>query len=419
MRITFISTRTGMSGGDRVIHIYAKALRERGHSVCLVTRPMEIPFKKRVRSLLSGRGLPPRLTTGPTFFEASSYEYRIAAPLRPIDASEVPDADVVVATWWETAEWVQKYPSSKGKKVHFVQHYEAFPGIPKQRVDAVLRLPMYKITISAWLNDLLRNEFGAARVAMVPNSVDFKQFNASPRGKQKRPTLGMLYSVHPSKDCRTGFRAFAMVRKKHPDARLLMFGATPPLVSLPVPREAVLTQFPPQDRIRDIYAACDVWLCSSTSEGFGLPVLEAMACRCPIVSTAVGGPIDLITEGVEGFLTPVEDAAAMADRANAILAMPDADWRKMSDAAYAKATSYSWNDAVDRFEAALNDAAQAPDQPGSDAAELERRRREPEYELSHFPGHGPRPLIKTRTATTATANIARTTTTTFQVSNLG
>ena len=372
MRITFISTRTGMSGGDRVMHIYAKALKERGHSVCLVTRPMAIPLKKRVRSLLTGRGLPPRLSTGPTFFNASSYEYRIAAPIRPIDASEVPDADVVIATWWETAEWVQKYPPSKGKKVHFVQHYEAFPGISKNRVDAVLRLPMYKITISRWLSDMLKNEFGASRVALVPNSVDFEQFHASPRGKQKQPTLGMLYSGHPSKDCRTGFRAFAMVRKTHPDARLLMFGATPPLVSLPVPREAVLTQLPPQDRIRDIYASCDVWLCSSTSEGFGLPVLEAMACRCPIVSTAVGGPIDLINEGVEGFLTPVGDAEAMADRANAILAMPDAGWRKMSDAAYAKATSYSWNDAVDRFEAALNEAAQAPDQPASGAAELER-----------------------------------------------
>jgi glycosyltransferase involved in cell wall biosynthesis len=88
-----------------------------------------------------------------------------------------------------------------------------------------------------------------------------------------------------------------------------------------------------------------------------------MACRCPIVSTAVGGPLDLITEGVDGFLAPIGDAKTMADKANAILAMPDADWRKMSDAAYAKATSHSWNDAVDRFEASLNEAAQPGDQP--------------------------------------------------------
>jgi hypothetical protein len=60
----------------------------------------------------------------------------------------------------------------------------------------------------------------------------------------------------------------------------------------------------------------------------------------------------------------------MADRANAILATPDGDWRKMSDAAYAKATSYSWSDAVDRFEAALNEAAQAP---GAAAPEAQAR----------------------------------------------
>ncbi len=358
MRITFVTPVTDWSGGARVIHIYAKALKERDHSVCVVTRPMAVPLKTRVRSLLSGRGLPPRLSTSATFYDAASYDYWVARPFRPIDASEVPDADVVIATWWETAEWIQKYPPSKGKKVHFVQHYEAFPGMPKDRVDAVLRLPMYKITISSWLRDMLKNEFSASGVALVPNSVDLKQFYASPRGKQKLPTLGMLYSGHPTKDCRTGFRALAMVREKHPDARLLVFGKTPPLVSLPLPRGATFTLLPPQDRIRDIYASCDVWLCSSTSEGFGLPVLEAMACRCPIVSTVVGGPLDLITEGVDGFLVPIGDADAMAHKAKAVLAMSDADWRKMSDAAYARATRYSWNDAVDRFEAALKKAAE-------------------------------------------------------------
>jgi len=222
---------------------------------------------------------------------------------------------------------------------------------------------------------MLKKEFSASRVALIPNSVDLKQFNASPRGKQRQPTLGMLYSGHPSKDCGTGFRALAMVKKKHPHARLLMFGATPPLVSLPVPHGAVFTQLPLQDRIRDIYASCDVWLCSSTSEGFGLPVLEAMACRCPIVATTVGGPVDIITDGVEGFLTPVGDAKSLAEKMKTVLSLPEAEWRKMSDAAYAKATSYSWNDAVDRFEAALNEAAQAPDQPMPDGAKLERRKR--------------------------------------------
>ena len=372
MRITFVTPVADLTGGARVIHIYAKALKERGHSVCLVTRPMVHPLKRRVRALLSGRGLPPRLSTGPTFYDPASYNYRVAAALRPIDAAEVPDADVVIATWWETAEWVEKYPPSKGKKVHFVQHHEAFPGQPKDRVDAVLRLPTYKITISAWLNDLLRNQFGATHVAVVPNSVDLKQFDAPPRGKQRRPTVGLLYSAHPTKDCSTGFRAFALLKESLPDAQLVAFGKMPPAISLPLPNGTNYTLLPPQDRIRDIYASCDVWLLSSESEGFGLPVLEAMACRCPIVSTLVAGPIDLITEGVEGFLAPVGDAKALAEKMQTVLSLPEAEWAKMSEAAYAKATSYSWKEAADRFEAALNEAAQAPDQPASDAAEPER-----------------------------------------------
>jgi glycosyltransferase involved in cell wall biosynthesis len=372
MRITFVTPVAEMSGGARVIHIYAKALKERGHSVCVVTRPMVVPFKRRVRSLLSGRGLPPRLSTRPTHYNAASYDYRVAGPFQPINESEVPDADVVIATWWETAEWVEKYPPSTGKKVHFVQHYEAFPGIPKDRVDAVLRLPMYKITISRWLSEMLKNEFGASRMAVVPNSVDLKQFNAPPRGKQRRPTVGLVYSSYPPKDCKTGFRAFGLLKESLPHARVVAFGKTPPAISLPLPKGTNYTLLPPQDRMRDIYASCDVWLLSSATEGFSLPFLEAMACRCPIVATTVGGPVDIITDGVEGFLTPVGDAKALAEKMKTVLSLPEAEWRKMSDAAYAKATSYSWNDAVDRFEAALNEATRLGGQPqSSDSAQAQ------------------------------------------------
>jgi hypothetical protein len=47
----------------------------------------------------------------------------------------------VIATWWETAEWVDRLSVSKGKKVYFIQHYEAFDYLPKERVEATWRLP--------------------------------------------------------------------------------------------------------------------------------------------------------------------------------------------------------------------------------------------------------------------------------------
>jgi len=358
VRITFVTPVADVSGGARIIHQYAKALQERGHVVCVISKPQELSFKRRVRSFLSGQGWPPRLAMNETFYDPACYDLRLARPFRPIDPSIAPDADIIIATWWETAEWIEKFPASKGKKVHFVQGYEAFPGMPKDRVDAVLRLPTYKIAVSTWLSEMLKTEFGANRVALVPNAVDTRQFYAEPRAKQTVPTIGLVYSGHPVKDCRTAFRAFGLIKKKHPAARMIMFGKSSPRASLPIPRGSKFILLPPQEQIREIYSSCDVWLCSSRSEGFGLPVLEAMACRCPVVSTAVAGPVDLITDGVEGYLVPIGDAKSMAEKLDLLLSLREAEWRRMSDAAYATAKRHSSCEAINRFEAALREAAQ-------------------------------------------------------------
>ncbi len=68
---------------------------------------------------------------------------------------------------------------------------------------------------------------------------------------------------------------------------------------------------------------------------------------------ARGGPLDIIEEGVNGHLVNVKDVGALAAQALRVLNLPGEDWRKMSEAAYRTATRYSWNDATDRFENAL------------------------------------------------------------------
>ena len=82
-------------------------------------------------------------------------------------------------------------------------------------------------------------------------------------------------------------------------------------------------------------------------------MLEAMACRCPLVATETGAAPDLIENGRNGFLVDVEDAIALADRIVDVLSLSPDEWRKMSDAAYERASSYSWSDATDLFERAI------------------------------------------------------------------
>jgi glycosyltransferase involved in cell wall biosynthesis len=276
---------------------------------------------------------------------------------RPVTDADLPDADVVIATWWETAHWIAQLSPEKGAKVYFVQHHEADPTwIGPERVahaQASYRLPLYPITISQWLVDILRDRYGHSEVAHVPNSFDMRLFSTPPRGRQPRPTVGLLYSPNHFKGVDISLLAIERLRQDRPDLQTIAFGTKPPVPELPLPPGAEFHLRPAQDTIPTLYSRCDVWLCGSRFEGFGLPLVEAMACRTPVVSTPVGIAETYVRDGENGFLVPIGDPQAMADAASRVLSWDDARWRAASEAAHATVSSYTLDEAVDRFEAAL------------------------------------------------------------------
>jgi glycosyltransferase involved in cell wall biosynthesis len=77
-----------------------------------------------------------------------------------------------------------------------------------------------------------------------------------------------------------------------------------------------------------------------------------------VVGTPAGAAPELL-EGGGGILVPMENARAMADAILKVVSMASPDWRALSDAAYATASRYTWDDATDRFEDALNRAVAA------------------------------------------------------------
>ena len=354
MRITFVIPWANLSGGIRVVTIYAERLKRRGHDVVVLSSLLRerIPLRLGLKWLLLGRGWP-KAAPEPSCLHESDVEHRVLQPIRPPGDIDFPDADIVVATLWNTAYHTLDLPSKKGARAIFIQNYEVEPGNTNPRLDAVWRMPMHKIVISKWLLDLAREEFGDRTVSHVPNSVDMGQFHAVPRGKQPVPTVGFLYSKSRLKGGNTVLAVLRRLSAALPSLRVICFGAQQPGFRLPLPPQAEFHFQPPQDRIKDLYAQCDVWLCGSSREGFHLPPLEAMACRCPVVSTRVGGPMDTIEEGVNGHLVDIGDVAGLANRVLRILRLPQDDWMKMSESAYQTAARYSWDDATDLFEQAL------------------------------------------------------------------
>jgi glycosyltransferase involved in cell wall biosynthesis len=356
VKITFVLPGANLSGGVRVVAIYADKLSQRGHRVTVVyPAPRDVPVGRKLKSWVRGRGWPATPDDGPSHLDQRRIERVVARPWRPIGDGDVPDADVVVATWWETAEWVARLSPAKGAKAYFLQHYETFAPQPAERVKATWKLPLHKIVIARWLETIARDDFGDSDVSLVPNAVDLDQFHAPPRGKQSTPTVGTMLSHTWVKGTDVAFAGFVRACATIPSLRLMVFGDQPPNQTLSLPPNAAYTLRPPQDRIRDLYASCDAWVMGSRSEGFGLPLLEAMACRTPIISTPTGAGPELADAGA-GFLVRQEDPDDLAAAIVRIVRMPDDQWRALSARAHAIATAYTWDQAAKTFLAALERA---------------------------------------------------------------
>jgi glycosyltransferase involved in cell wall biosynthesis len=345
MRIIYILKHDSLAGGIRVVATYADKLKRRGHTVTVLSTPEKPPsLKQKVKDLMSGKArfLPKKK---PSYFDGLNVEHIVIDKCRPIVNEDVPDADAVIATWWETAEWVNALKPSKGKKFYFIQGHEVFEWLPVDRVKATYLMPLKKITISQWLMDVLRNDYEQTDVTLVPNSVDTDFFNSEPRSRQKIPTVGFVYSTDNFKGCDITINALNMVLKKMHGMRILSFGSHRESTGFPLPRNTEFYYQPAQEKIPGIYASCDFWLFGSRDEGFGLPILEAMACGTPVIANAAGAAPELTSQGGGLLLkekTPDAMATAIIDCFNA----PLEKWEKMSCSARKTAESYTWDHAV-------------------------------------------------------------------------
>jgi len=190
-------------------------------------------------------------------------------------------------------------------------------------------------------NRLWEEQGGAdpGSIRTVYNGVDPGAFPmAGP--EPERPTLSWAGRVDPIKDLETLIRAFALVRGQLPDAELRLFGGTPrggeayrercEALAAELGHGDAVTFEGRVDDIKDAYAAGNVVMLSSISEGFPFTLIEAMSCGRATVSTDVGGVREAV--GDTGLVVPPRDPARMAAAALELLA--DRDRRRtMGEAA--------------------------------------------------------------------------------------
>ncbi|ODT19491.1 MAG: glycosyl transferase [Kaistia sp. SCN 65-12] len=341
-RIVFHVPSLRGGGAERVFVLMANELARRGHEVTLFTWNGEGP-NAALRSdavhlvdlgiPIRGDGFGKPATIGGLWRSAGFYRR-----LKPDAVFSAPEFANLITALALTLGF---------SKAQFFPSFHAAASIPSDDFGSKVAVLLSglvagraskAIAVSAGVGrDIAARGVPADKVAVINNPLPPAMGRASATypwqaelaGLGDGPVLATAGRLVGVKDHKTLLRAFAALLKQRP-ARLVLFGDGP-----------LRGELEAESRILGIgsrvlfagyvndpaacYAAADLFVLSSTSEGFGNVLIEAMAAGVPVVSTdAPHGPREILADGKYGALVPVGDAEALAAAMAAMLDAPTA-----------------------------------------------------------------------------------------------
>jgi len=264
--------------------------------------------------------------------------------------------------------------ASPASRLILQMHCDWLAELSHRMVARRLRSADLVLGCSDHVTDRIRGRFPELgdRVTTRLNGVDVDRF--LPAAARPPRTVFFAGRIAPDKGIHVLCDAFRSVRRRFPDAELVLVGP-----EAPVPREmqVALSDDPlvrdldafygrsyleqlrerlgedagavrfvgglPADEMPPRYDDATVAVMPSLEEGFGLPLAEAMAAGLPTVATRVGGMPEIMVDGETGLLVPPADADALAGAIVRVLADPELA-RRLGEAGRARAVErYSWD----------------------------------------------------------------------------
>ncbi len=352
MAITFVLPAAGAvpSGGPKVVYEYANALAQRGHRVKVVHPAFLNPentvpqfAKSVIRYVQRARDKSYRPDA---WFRVDPRVQLLWKPT--LHPRHIPDSDVIVATWWHTAEQIDKYPPSKGRKLYLIQHLETWDG-HEDRVMATWRMPLHKIVIARWLREIA--ERMGEESTYIPNGLDFNAFGMDVDPIMRDPNhVMMLYNGLEWKGSADGLAALRIVHEKIPALKADFFGIPPAPPDLP--SWVRYHRNPSQHVLRKLYNQAAVFLAPSWAEGWPLPPAEAMMSGSALVATDIGGHREYAIREKTALLSPPREPRLIAENLFNLLTNQERRIR-LARSGNAYIQQFTWSRAADAFEATL------------------------------------------------------------------
>jgi glycosyltransferase involved in cell wall biosynthesis len=177
------------------------------------------------------------------------------------------------------------------------------------------------------------------RVRVIPHGIDHSRF--SPSDDEREPFLLYPARAWPHKNHARLYEAFSLLRRDRPDLRLVLTGGGHTGVA---PDCVEVRGHVSHDELVSLYRCAAALVFPSRYEGFGQPVLEAMACGCPVACSDLPALAEVAGDAARMF--PPDDPEAIAAAVRDVLADPDSYRRRGLE----RAASFTWERAAAAYE---------------------------------------------------------------------
>jgi glycosyltransferase involved in cell wall biosynthesis len=213
-------------------------------------------------------------------------------------------------------------------QLHVRAKYDGVRMLYATRVlPALIRRQDRVITVSCSTRDDVVTRAGVPidRVSVVPNGVDLSRFGPASGAGGDPYILYVARLEHPGKNHVRLLEAFAQLRRDGCRHRLVLAGPRwsgaeaidAAIARLGLAPHVTLTGFVPNDELPRLYAAADAFVFPSLFEGFGIPLLEAMASGTPSCASNVSSLPEVA--GDAALLFDPHDPAAITDALRRVL----------------------------------------------------------------------------------------------------
>ncbi len=257
----------------------------------------------------------------------------------------MPASDIIVATAWTTAEYVQDYAKEKGEPFYLIQHLETWQG-KRERALATWHFPFHKIVVSHWLHTE-GTKRGIEDLVHIPIAVDHQLFH--PGQSLTRRPLSILGMYHPApwKGGQDMLAVVTRLNEQYPSLPISLFGTGARPKDLPPSIRYV--QNPSQPELAILYRNHAIFVHTSYLEGWALPPAEAMASGCVFVGTDSRGNRDYAIPNVNALLVEPGHTEELFLQISRVIEHEDLRDRLQQEG-FNTLQNFTWDDSTDMLE---------------------------------------------------------------------